>query len=144
MPFDGSQFEKPRWTPWKIIRRLIGRAPVQTPKVFEMEPAPVIKHGEVHGLLTEARRLIAPKSRWLRGAYSNDKGQYCALGALQKAALQFESPFTYATAHDLLMKYVRSYSTMKDVPSFNDVYGHTAVLRMFEHAIARADKINPR
>lgn len=102
----------------------------------------------VKTILREARALIEDPARWTQGASARtadgretfaacpDAVQWCAAGAVRKVS-DFPGSANHARANALLGAQARAIG--HTTPAVNDALGHTAVLQMFDAAIAAAE-----
>jgi hypothetical protein len=97
-------------------------------------------------ILERARALIEDERHWCPGDLARDAMGYsvspadsgaeqrCALGALMAAACEFTSDSHLA--HDLACSAMRPLVGATSLTHINDLEGHTAVLALFDAAIA--------
>jgi len=104
-------------------------------------------------VLREARELISDPKRWTRAELARDATQHgvransvgatcwCALGAVLKVT---DTKLAYQVwdfpATKVLMRAAKSEFGPYDIPAVNDLLGHEATIRMFDAAIASAEK----
>jgi hypothetical protein len=97
-------------------------------------------------IIQRAREIISDEQHWCRGSYARGKAgisvavndpdahRYCAMGALLLAASELSSDETIASslAHDI----AKIVSPTGSLVFVNDHYGHSAVLSLFDVAMA--------
>ncbi len=98
-------------------------------------------------IVQRAREIISDEQHWCRGCYARGKAgtvvavddpdarRYCAMGALIVAAWELCNDNAAATnlAHDM----AKIVSPTGSLVFVNDHFGHSAVLSLFDVAIAR-------
>jgi len=92
-------------------------------------------------ILTKARELIADEKNWTQGALARDKNYcmvsfnaeaavcFCALGAIFK---------TCSVGYETAIHELSHASEGVGITHVNDVFGHMAVMKMYDRAIERA------
>lgn len=104
-------------------------------------------------VLREARELISDPKRWTQNHFARDRrGEFispihpeavcfCAGGALAKVdGTSFHNSEAHSSAWEALRHASKSLFGNSDPADVNDELGHAAVLRMFDAAIASAEK----
>lgn len=78
-------------------------------------------------VLEAAKARIDKPQKWMRGRLSNERGRFCALGAIEVVSptRDLEDEALYAIG-DVLQD---------DLATFNDTRTHAAVMAMFDRAI---------
>lgn len=92
--------------------------------------------------LTQARKLIDKPQKWMRQAYTNDKGRYSASGAILKVLEgtgDFDKAFLkeHPAGNALRRVTPKEFERLDD---FNDQATHEEVLALFDKAIAQLKK----
>jgi hypothetical protein len=134
MPFDGTEFLRPRRDPPRVHRGWRERC-AAAPRTLLFLPPPTTMPEALLRVLEEARGLIEQPDDWVRGAYETDGGERCAVGALRAAASLLNYPTAGATAQHLVEAIVRQHG-FDAIERMNDHAGHDAILRVFDVAIA--------
>jgi hypothetical protein len=90
---------------------------------------------KVSELLAEARDELA--SGWVRGAYSRNTGEVCAMGAIERVALRHMDIQAAAAAQAEINRLTKEVYGVSQVQSFNDYVasGKQDVLDLFDKAI---------
>lgn len=94
----------------------------------------------VNEVLSKARDLIARPGGWYQGAYESPDGRaFCALGAINRAAYEFDMAWSIDAYVELDCVISEVWPGYASVPQFNDDPGRLQeeVVAMFEKAIAR-------
>lgn len=101
---------------------------------------------ETAKVLIKARALIEDEKNWCQGTHQNDLGQVCAMGALKtvrfEAFANVGSPELAALDKAALKYFKKNHpeldpekTGMHAIAELNDQVGHSAILKVYDHAI---------
>lgn len=101
--------------------------------------------GPVAKELIAAKKRIEDPENWCVGCLLSPKGEMCALGAAGVRGYEWKDnplvPLLAKSARELFPQASRARAVCEDVDFawwVNDTLGHSAVMRMYDHAINRA------
>lgn len=94
---------------------------------------------QVSEVLKAAKDLIKDPAKWTQGAYQNEAGCLCSLGAIARAANLPNCDIDRHPAAKLLLKVVEwNVPKFHNFAYFNDDHTHTEVMEAFDKAIYTA------